>query len=231
VSARASAGVVVGLAVEARIARRLGLPVAIGGGTAPGAEAAARRLVQAGATGLISFGLAGGLDPGLRPGTVLIAAEVLCQRDRDARTETNGMARAMCRFATDPRLSSRLGGVTGHVVLGADMIVADADAKRALQRATGAAAVDLESGSVARVAAEHGLPFAVLRAICDPAQRDLPPAALIALDQHGAIGLARVLWSVLAHPAQVPALLVLAADAAAARRALRDAVIGIRTSV
>jgi adenosylhomocysteine nucleosidase len=223
--------VVVGLAAEARIAGRLGLPVAIGGGTASGAAAAARRMVQAGATGLISFGLAGGLDPGLRPGTVLIAAEVLCQRDRDARTETNGMARAMCRFATDPRLSSRLGGVTGHVVLGADMIVEDADTKRVLQQTTGAAAVDLESGAVARVAAEHGLPFAVLRAICDPAERNLPLAALIALDEHGAIGFARVLGSILAHPAQVPGLLALAADAAAARRALRDAVARIRPNM
>jgi hypothetical protein len=51
------------------------------------------------------------------------------------------------------------------------------------------------------------------------------------LDRHGVIGLARVLGSILAHPAQVAGLLALVRDAAAARRALRDAVIAIRTGL
>jgi len=230
-SAPPTPAVVVGLAAEARIARRLGLPVAIGGGTAAGADAAARRMVRAGALGLISFGLAGGLDPALRPGAIVIASDVLCQPDGSVGAGANGAARAMRRFATDAALSSRFGGATGHTMLGTNIIVARADAKRMLWQTTGAAAVDLESGGVACVATEHGLPFAALRAICDPAERDLPPAALIALDRYGAIGLVRVLWSVLAHPAQFPGLLALAADAAAARRALRDAVSRIRTNV
>ena len=207
--------VVVGLAAEARIARRLGLPVAIGGGTASGAEVAARRLVVSGATGLISFGLAGGLDPALRAGILLVPTAVLV----DGRS-----------VPTDAVLSQTFSDGMAGLLLGARDVAASAASKAALFAATGAAAVDLESGAVARVAAEHGLPFAVLRAICDPAERNLPPAALIALDRHGAIGLARVLRSVLAHPAQVPGLLALAADAAAARRALRDAIARIRTS-
>ena len=73
----------------------------------------------------------------------------------------------------------------------------------------------------------HGLPFAVLRVICDPAERDLPPAALAALDASGAIGLARVVRSVIGRPGQLPALLRLAADAAAARRALARRVAAI----
>ena len=223
-------GLVVGLASEARLAGSLGWPLAIGGGTAAGAEAAARRMVQAGATSLISFGLAGGLDPRLRPGTVVIATEVLCLLRHDPQTSARQPPRDVRHFPTDAALSRRLGGTTGHAVLGAAGIVARAAAKRDLWQTTGAAAVDLESGAVARVATEHGLPFAVLRAICDPAGRDLPPAALIALDRHGAIGLARVIGSVLAHPGQLPALLRLAADAAAARRALREAVVAVRIS-
>jgi adenosylhomocysteine nucleosidase len=208
--------VVVGLAAEARIAGRLGLPVAIGGGTASGAEVAARRLVAAGAAGLISFGLAGGLDPTLRAGALLVPAAVF----------VNGRS-----VPTNAALSRRLSDGVWGLLLGASDVVASVAAKRALFAATGAAAVDLESGAVARVAAEHGLPFAVLRAICDPAERNLPPAALIALDEHGAIGLARVLGSILAHPAQVPGLLALAADAAAARRALRNTVARIRPNM
>jgi adenosylhomocysteine nucleosidase len=202
------------LAAEARLVRSLGWPIAVGGGTAEGARSVAERLVRDGVSALISFGLAGGLDPALPPGTILIPTGVMVDGDH---------------FSTDPALRARLGDAVTDTLLAASEVVASASAKAALFAVTRAAAVDLESGAVARVAAQHGLPFAVLRAICDPAERDLPPAALVALDRRGAIGLVRVVGSVLAHPQQLPALLVLAADAAAARRALREAVVRIRT--
>jgi adenosylhomocysteine nucleosidase len=197
--------VVVGLAAEARIARRLGLPVAIGGGTTEGAQAAACSLMAEAASALISFGLAGGLDPALRPGALIVPATVITGDER---------------YATDANLSRMLGGVTDDVVLGAGAIEPSVAEKRGLHQRTGATAIDLESGAVARVAATHGVPFAVLRAICDPAERALPPAALAALDAHGAIGAWRVAASLVARPGQLPALLALAADAMAARRSL-----------
>jgi len=198
-------GIVVGLTAEARIARRLGWPVAIGGGTADGANAAAEALVDQGCTGLISFGLAGGLDPMLRPGTLIVASEVIAGDKH---------------YGTDPDLSRWLGGPTAHVMCGSDAIVAGVDEKRRLREQTGAAAVDLESGAVAHVAALNHKPFAVLRAICDSAASTLPPQALAALDTRGAVALCRVFTSIAAHPWQLPALLALAGDASAARRAL-----------
>jgi adenosylhomocysteine nucleosidase len=69
--------IVVGLRAEARIARALGVPVAIGGGTAAGAERAARHLVAENTKALISFGLAGGLDPALAAGTILVPHTVI----------------------------------------------------------------------------------------------------------------------------------------------------------
>ena len=81
-------------------------------------------------------------------------------------------------------------------------------------------AVDLESGAVARVAQAHGLPFAAPRAIADPATRTLPPAALVPLKPSGGIDLPRILLSVLAKPAQIPALIGLARDAGQARGGL-----------
>jgi len=197
--------IVVGLRAEALLARRLGVPVMIGGGTASGAEVAARRAVGEGATALVSFGLAAGLDPSLRPGDLVVPTAVLCDEGT---------------FAADPTLMAWLGGATPHRLLADGMVAENAETKHRLWETTGAATLDLESGAVARVATLHGLPFAVLRVICDPAERDLPPAALAALDANGAIGLARVAGSVTARPGQIPALLRLAADATAARRAL-----------
>nr|WP_294520667.1 hypothetical protein [uncultured Rhodopila sp.] len=205
-------GFVTGLAAEARIAARFGGAVAIGGGTPAGAAEAASRLVRDGATALVSFGLAGGLDPALRPGMVVVPDMVVAGGRR---------------FVADASLAARFGGLTGHCLLAGDAIAADAAAKRALMVATGAQAIDLESGSVARVAESHGLPFAVVRAICDPAERDLPHAALIALDQSGAIGLLAVLRSVARRPGQIPGLLALGRDAARARRGLVGVVCGL----
>ena len=205
-----SVGVLVGLAAEARLAAPLGCRVAVGGGTAGGAEDAVRRLLAEGVTGLVSFGLAGGLDPALPAGTLLVPRTLLL--------DGHGAMQA------DAALCAWLGGATQGSILAGTAVVAGVEAKRALHVRTGAVAVDLESGAVARAAARHGIGFAVLRAVCDPAERDLPPAALAALDRTGAIGGLRVLGSVLRAPAQVPALLRLARDADAARRALRERV-------
>ena len=123
-------------------------------------------------------------------------------------------------MAHRPGAGELFGGLTGHTMLGGSEIAANATAKRQLRASTQADAIDLESGAVARIAAVHGLPFVVVRAICDPAGKDLPPAALIALDSAGGIGLLPVLRSVSRRPNQILGLLALAADAARARRAL-----------
>jgi len=183
---------------EARIARRLGWPIAVG-------RDAVTDLLDQGVRALVSLGLAGGLAPGLQPGALIVPSEVVVGTER---------------FATDPALSQLLGGATADALFGGEAVVATTAEKQRLYQTTGAAAVDLETGIVARTAASHGIPFAVLRAICDPAERALPPAALTALDARGVIGTWRVLASVAAHPGQLPALLALAADAAAARRSL-----------
>jgi adenosylhomocysteine nucleosidase len=172
-----------------------------GGGTPAGAMAAVQRLKGQGATAIISFGLAGGLNPALAPGTLMVPHTII-----DGST----------RWSTDPLLTARLGGATGHITTGAPAIIATAAAKATLFAATHADAVDLES-----VAAVHsGLPFAVLRAIADPADRNLPPAALIPLRPSGAIDLPRILLAVIRHPAQIAALIAIGKDAARASTTL-----------
>jgi adenosylhomocysteine nucleosidase len=198
-------GFIVGLTAEAALLRGTGFAVGVGGGTPAGAETAAARLAGQGAEALISFGLAGGLNVSLAAGAVLVPLSVV-----------EGAA----RFACDPALMTWLGGADCDALLADQNIAVTVARKAALFQQTGADAVDLESGAVARVAARAGLPFAVLRAVADPASRNLPPAALVALNRTGRIGIFRVLVSVLRNPLQIPALLALAGDASAARRAL-----------
>lgn len=197
-------GIVTGLAAEGRIAAPLGI-VAIGGGTGAGAQAAVERLAASGVTGLLSFGLAGGLDPALRPGQLLAPATVL-----------EGAA----AFEADPALVAGLGVSIDRPLLAFDTVVSGAGYKAILFRRSGACAVDLESGAVARAARRHRIPFAVLRAVCDPAERTLTPAAVAGLDAQGGIALARVLRALLRQPGELAPLLELARDAARARAAL-----------
>ncbi|HTW25780.1 MAG TPA: hypothetical protein VME92_01530 [Acetobacteraceae bacterium] len=201
-------GVVVGMRAEARIARRLSGAVAIGGGGAAGAARVAEALLDQGVGALISLGLAGGLDPALPAGAVLVPGVIVI--DGDA-------------IATDPVLAARLRGgglVDGRPVFGGTEIAATMAAKRRLWEATGAAAVDLESGAVAWAARARGVPFAALRVVCDPAGRDLPPAARDALTGTGRVAAGRIIASLLRRPGQIGGLLALARDEAAARRAL-----------
>jgi adenosylhomocysteine nucleosidase len=202
---RSKIGFVVGLKAEAALLRGSGFMVGIGGGEPAGALQAAEVLVAKGATALISFGLAGGLNPALPPGAILVPSALV----------EGGMM-----FQCDAGLVAWLGGATVNAMLAGTEIAVTAAQKAALFATSKADAIDLESGAVARVAKAAGLPFAVLRAVADPASRDLPPAALITLNAAGKIRLLPILASVFRKPPQIPALIKLAGDASKARAAL-----------
>ncbi|HTH17693.1 MAG TPA: hypothetical protein VL974_13635 [Magnetospirillum sp.] len=198
-------GIVTGLRAEARLLR--GLPLVACAGSEP--EAAARALVAAGARRLLSFGLAGGLDPALPAGTLVLANRVMT---------ADGQV-----WATDPswRHACARPEMTEAPLAGSNDAVAHCADKATLRNATGAVAVDMESHHVARVAAEAGLPFLSLRAIADPAHRSLPKAVIKVVDGQGTISTGAVLWAALRHPL---AMALLARDAGKAIRALRRAV-------
>lgn len=200
-------GIIVGMMSEARIAQRSGCAVAIGGGLPLGARRMAERLIADGATALISFGLAGGLDPALGAGALLAPRRVICE-GRD--------------YACDVDLHRQMQGEAGSCesLFAGQAVVAHVEEKARLWQRYGAAAIDLESGMVAEVAAACGVPFAVMRAICDPASRSLPPAAVEALDETGRVRPMKMAGMLARHPQDILGLVALGRDAARARRAL-----------
>lgn len=200
-------GIIVGLAAEARIAQRAGWAVAVGGGLPKGARRMAERLIEDGATALISFGLAGGLDPRLQAGALVVPRVVLVG---DGSFVCDADLRRMLEECATP-VESLFAG---------EAVVARATDKARLARDYGAAAVDLESGVVAEVAEAAGVPFACLRAICDPAARDLPRAAVEALDERGRVRPMKMAGILARHPQDILGLIALGRDAARARRSL-----------
>jgi len=200
--------IVVGMAFEARIAARLGVPV-ICGGDGKNLAASLNRAMAAGCGGLISFGVAGGLASNLAPGTCVIGSSVIDDDDE---------------HATDERWASRLarlipGSVQGSIV-GVREPIAHAQAKRRLHEATGAIAVDMESHMVARAAEQHGVPFAAIRVVVDPVERTIPRSALAGSRSDGTVDPRAVLRSLVRHPGDLFGLIRMSLDARAARATL-----------
>jgi adenosylhomocysteine nucleosidase len=198
-------GVVVGIAAEAKSAHRLSPNILCSGGRPDIAARQAHALIQTGATTLMSFGIAGGLASSLRPGSLVVADEVVTDFDRY------------------PAVSSCATMIRAHVgpIYGSWEIVATPREKRAIRKQTGALAVDMESGPVARVAMEAGIPFIAIRAIADPVTHGLPPAALLPLDEKGNPNLFAVFGSILRNPTQIPALIGTGNQTRVALRRLR----------
>jgi hopanoid-associated phosphorylase len=200
---------VTGLAMEARIASGPGVRALAGAGNGRQLALALERELAGGASAVISFGIAGGLAEDIAPGTWLVVRGIVAST-----------ARWRCDTAWTRILAERLRGALTADVAGVDSPVVDAAAKRALHRATGAAAVDTESHIAASFATAHGIPFAAFRVVADGAQTGLPAAACEALRPDGTISVAAVLRSLARAPGQLPALARTAVDARTAFRAL-----------
>ena len=199
-----------GLDVEAKIARRAGFAAVVGGGDHRRTVAVVED-VAAQAEVLVSFGIAGALSPSLKPGDIVLSTEVV---DDDRNWLSSERLRPVISD-----LALELAAFEGPV-LGARMVLSTKADKRRAFETTGAIAVDIESVVVARAAAALGIPFVVLRAIADTAARELPPAALVPLQDDGKPALAQVLGSVMRRPRQLPNLLGVAREARLALAAL-----------
>src|SRR5258708_31328600 len=131
---------VTSLALEARIALGPGVSVICDQGL--GLVAALEAAIARGASGIISFGIAGGLAPELAAGDWIVGATVRAGQDF---------------FPTDRmwarRLLDTLPGAVHADIVGMDAPLADPLEKHRLHALTGAAAVDMESHISARGAA------------------------------------------------------------------------------
>ncbi|WP_429314836.1 phosphorylase [Paraburkholderia sp. GAS448] len=205
------------MAFEARIARGEGVDVVFAA-RADLLERALRAALVRGCSGIVSFGTAGGLAPDLEAGTLIVADAVDGPFGRVA-TDAAWTERLAAALSVTP-LGARLRRGTLAAVMAP---LTSAHAKQALHRKTGALAVDMESHIAGAIAAAHGLPFAVCRAIVDPAWRTLPPAATAGLRDDGHTAIGPILRELMRQPSQLGSLIQLAADARAARQSLVQA--------
>lgn len=178
------------------------------GGVGPrNAERATRDLLAAGHPSLVvSAGVAGGLNPSLKIGDVILAGSII--------DEASGQ-----RFHPGPDF-------TGHglrfTFLSVSRMIASTADKRSLAAKYGADAVDMESAAIAKVCAEKGVPFAGVRAISDTADEVLPEAIAGFFDADGRLRVGRVIAALAKTPSLLKALRRLQAQTARAGESLRS---------
>jgi len=163
-----------------------------------------------------SLGLAGGLDPALRPGDLLLPDAVLPLDAAVPAPSGHGLRAALASLAP----------CGGSLVTATAPVLTVAD-KRALRAATGAAGVDMEAAGVGEAAARLGVPWLALKIVLDTADRALPPALAACAAADGSLRVSALL-AALTRPAGVAAAARLAGES---RRALRALARALRAAV
>ena len=155
----------------------LHLRLIVSGPGEPRAATAAAALAQLDppASGILTTGVAGGLDPALAPGTLVLATRVQHRRARGGR---RGMPIAATpRFRSWLEVSLRQAGlrVAAGETLTRDTLLLTPAEKAAAHNESRPISVEMEDYVWAEHAAAANLPFASLRAVLDPASASLPP--------------------------------------------------------
>jgi adenosylhomocysteine nucleosidase len=220
-----AAGVVAALAAEARVLGPAqpqgegfavladGNLLAVSGMGPNAARSAAQRLIDAGATSLVSWGMAGGLDPDLEAGALCVPREIIA---------ADGSRLWTARCWQESLSSSVPAGrrVGNDALLTAEYALETPADKRAARQATGACAVDMESSAIAQVAEAHGVPFIAVRVIVDTA-RDGIPQAVAGASRAGKLRMGRLIFGLMRSPLEIASLLRLARRYRVALRSLR----------
>ncbi len=210
--------VVVGLSDEAKVAQGAGVEVVLSAANGRLLRERLKAYDHTKVSAVVSFGISGGLDPALQPGDLTLPTTVVS--GKGAKWAVSEMILlCMKQKAEDGGIRF----VSGIEASTEELSDSSPEGRAALRKATGGDSVDMESHIAAEFARARGLPFAVIRAVADPYDFTLPPAALTPLNPDGTINLPAIVASILQNPGQIPALMRLSEYYQASLRTLKTA--------
>lgn len=161
----------------------------------------------------VSVGLSASLVPGLSPGDIVGASEIVTP------------ASPFNTYPCDPGLLDAVSKIkfrTGKFVAASKTVTTSLE-KREIARSSGAIALDMESGGAARASVEAGVPFISIRAISDGLDEDLPVDFNL-LMRDGKMRWGRFIVYFMTHPAKIKPLMRLGGNSRLARERLGDAI-------
>lgn len=202
-------GVLTGLKAEAEIYRRFtpNTLIEYGSATEQGTLEAIERLRSKGAKKILSFGCAAGLSPEVKVGDIVIPEKVW----------VDGKLIPVHAGLRHPFMRGIDATVWEGNLAHTPTILSTHTGKYGYFQKTKCVAADMESG----ILAKSGIPFAVLRVVCDDHSTDLPKAACIPL-KDGKPNLPAILFSVLKNPFQIKGLIQVGKQAAVAQKSVKD---------
>ena len=175
------------------------------------ARAAARKLVATGTTALMSWGLAGALDPTLKAGTLVLPDRIIGADGTGYAADPDWHQRLLnCLYPTIPCVVGTLAD--------SPEILKTVTQKQMLRRKRDAIAVDMETAAVAAVAKKASIPFIAIRFIIDAADVMIPESARCAIDNTGQLQPLTLLQQLFRRPVELPGLIRLALASFRARR-------------
>ena len=190
----------------------------LSGGPVPeNAGTAAAELMTSGVSAVLSFGVAGGCALDTPAGTAIVATAI---HDLGAQ---GGSALYYTNREWQRRLRSVLLGnalVKQAPLASTDKPVVGSTEKQSIHADTGAAAVDMESATVAHACVDAAIPFMALRVILDPADLNLPRSAMEGFTGTGETDSLAVMKSTMRRPGEIIPMVRLAISNHKARKAL-----------
>jgi uridine phosphorylase len=181
-----------------------------GGGIAERLEERLDAAAREDASGIVSYGLTGGLADGLRIGDWVVGSRLKGAVEHD------------CHPVWRDAIAARLPGSRIGAFFADGRMIDTIAEKRALGVDHDALAVDMESHVAARVAKAHGLPFAIVRIVSDEVDHLLPHAITVSMRPDGGFDRARMRASLAAAPDQMRDVVQTMAQFAAGFRGLRS---------
>lgn len=170
-------------------------------------------------TAVLSVGCAGALIPGLAPGQLILAPDVcMWSATGEAELVRFPIDHQLLSYARTAACQAAIPAAEGSLFTSTSILFTPED-KAQQGRATGAVAVEMESGVHAAFAAARGLPFLALRVILDPVGMALPVMKGL-MGPEGNVRAFKAVSYVATHPQHLSVLLTLKRSRATAAQAL-----------
>jgi adenosylhomocysteine nucleosidase len=173
-------------------------------GMGPGrAHITAMRLIEEGATSLLSWGSAAALDECLSPGTLIVPKKVITQDGKIIPVSQDWHQRLLNQLGKKFEIRTGSLAETAAVLTGISQ-------KRSLAIRRKAIAADMETAAIAKASSKHNIPWLAVRAISDTAMMRVPEGLTHAVDLAGRLPLNHVLTDVILRPKDWAAIIRLA---------------------
>lgn len=161
---------------------------------------------------LLSIGYAGGLDPDLDVGDMVIADTVLdfepgAGDSENAALRKFPLSSAMVNQALILSCPADTLMIRGTLVT-VDQVVATPKEKQALRERSQASAVDMETSELAREAEDRAIPFLSIRSITDTVSQELMDCSHL-VEADGEVSTLKAGWHVLTHPGDLKSMIEL----------------------